>query len=67
MINVVIHEPVFENSRINRNVSDGGAYCTLNIKASTSTLSFIFQNANQARKLALELNAIADILSGVTQ
>jgi hypothetical protein len=67
MIDAAIHKPVF---RVKRTIEDkvGARYCTLALLCENGSGATIFiENADDARELAKQFDAIADILSGVTQ
>jgi hypothetical protein len=67
MIDVGIHNPVFRVKRFNEN-RGGAMYFTLSLICENGSGATIFiQNADDARELAKQFDAIADILSGVTQ
>jgi hypothetical protein len=66
MITLGIHDPVFTSSRTVKNV-DEDIYCIVDVLSYPDTFTLFIQNADDARELSKQFDAIADILSGVTQ
>jgi hypothetical protein len=66
MITLGIHDPVFTSSRTVKNI-DKDIYCVVDVLSYPNTFTLFLTNADDARELAQQFDAIADILSGVTQ
>jgi hypothetical protein len=70
MIDVSIHNPKFE-SKHTRTREDGTTFCFMHLHVphvgGMAPATIFIQNADDARELSKQFDAIADILSGVTQ
>jgi hypothetical protein len=66
MITLGIHDPVFASSRTAKNVNES-IYCVVEVLSYPDTFTLFLSSADDARELSKQFDAIADILSGVTQ
>jgi hypothetical protein len=66
MITLGIHDPVFASSRTAKDVNEN-IYCVVDVLSYPDTFTLFLTNADDARELSTQFDAIANILSGVTQ